>query len=148
MSIYSRDLSIPVSGGFMKNSQHVTNIRFTSNVLRVPSQPSVSCRQPKTPTSHFCAMKITLAILLSVFLSGFMTAHGTLVTWQAGNLLIMSNADVQVQYNLTSGTSAFYWQNSKKISSFYAAFQIPSGYFTGNSSTYSNRTYSVNGDQV
>jgi alpha-galactosidase len=148
MSIYSRDLSIPVSGGFMKNSQHVTNIRFTSNVLRVPSQPSESCRQPKTPTSHFCTMKIILAILLSVFLSGFMTAHGTLVTWQAGNLLIMSNADVQIQYNLTSGTSAFYWQNSKKISSFYAAFQIPSGYFTGNSGSYSNRTYAIDGDQV
>jgi hypothetical protein len=93
-------------------------------------------------------MKIILAILLSVFSLGLMTAHGTLVTWQSGNLLIMSNADVQIQYNLTSGTSDFYWQNSKKISSFYPAFQIPSGYFTGNSGTYSNRTYSVNGDQV
>ncbi len=39
---------------------------------------------------------------------------------QAGSTLFMSNVNVQVQYNLTSGRADFYWQNSKKIAGFYA----------------------------
>lgn len=60
---------------------------------------------------------------------------------QAGNMLDMSNADVQLQYNLNTGNTAFLWQNSQKISAFYAGVQLPSGYITGNS--FSNRTWSV-----
>jgi autotransporter-associated beta strand protein len=39
---------------------------------------------------------------------------------QVGSTLIMSNVNVQVQFNLTSGRADFYWQNSKKIAGFYA----------------------------
>ncbi len=53
----------------------------------------------------------------------------------------MSNADVQLQYNLTAGTTAFLWQNSQKISAFYAGIGLNSGYVTGNN--FSNRTWSV-----
>ena len=60
---------------------------------------------------------------------------------QDGNTLVMSNADVQLQYNLTTGTTAFLWQNSQKISAFYAGAGLNSGYVTGNS--FSNRIWSV-----
>lgn len=53
----------------------------------------------------------------------------------------MSNGDVQLQYNLSAGTTAFLWQNSQKISAFYAGVGLSSGYVTGN--TFSNRTWSV-----
>src|SRR5277367_4940245 len=43
------------------------------------------------------------------------TVCGQPVFQQAGNLLIMSNANVTLQYNLSAGTTDFYWQNSKKI---------------------------------
>jgi fibronectin type 3 domain-containing protein len=76
-----------------------------------------------------------------------MTARANPVVWQSGNILVMSNVNVQVQYDLTTGTADFYWQNSKKISSFYAGVQLPSGYVQGNVG-YSNRTYSAVGNQV
>jgi hypothetical protein len=71
------------------------------------------------------------------------TAYGQPVFQQAGNLLIMSNADVTLQYNLNAGTTDFYWQNSKKIYAFYAGVGLNTGYITGNNAGYSNRTYTV-----
>jgi hypothetical protein len=62
---------------------------------------------------------------------------------QTGNLLVMSNGNVQVQYSLTAGTAAFLWQNSQKISAFYAGVMLSSGYVTG--INFSNRTWSVVG---
>lgn len=62
---------------------------------------------------------------------------------QVGNILVMSNGDVQVQYNLGTGYSAFVWQNATKISAFYAGIGLSSGYVTGNN--FSNRTWSVVG---
>ena len=60
---------------------------------------------------------------------------------QVGNILVMSNADVQLQYNLNAGTAAFLWQNSQKISAFYAGIGLNTGYVTGNN--FSNRTWAV-----
>jgi hypothetical protein len=71
------------------------------------------------------------------------TVCGQPVFQQVGNLLIMSNADVTLQYNLGAGTTDFYWQNSKKISAFYAGVGLSTGYITGNNAGYSNRTYTV-----
>ena len=76
----------------------------------------------------FCAVFSRLAIAAPFF-------------QQAGNILVMSNADVQLQYDLTGGTTAFLWQNSQKISAFYAGVGLNIGYVTGN--TFSNRTWSV-----
>ncbi len=53
----------------------------------------------------------------------------------------MSNGNVTLNYNLTAGTTAFLWQNSQKISAFYAGVGLSSGYVTGNN--FSNRTWSV-----
>jgi hypothetical protein len=60
------------------------------------------------------------------------TVCGQPVFQQVGNLLIMSNADVTLQYNLGAGTTDFYWQNSKKISAFYAGVGLSTGDITGN----------------
>lgn len=66
---------------------------------------------------------------------------------QIGGTLVMSNANVTVNYNLGSGTASFYWRNSEKISAFYAGVALGSGYVEG--VNFSNRTWSVVGsDQV
>ena len=72
-----------------------------------------------------------------------MTVRGVPVFQQVGSVLVMSNADVTLKYNLTAGTTDFYWQNVKKISAFYAGVGLSSGYITGNSTSYSNRSYTV-----
>jgi predicted CxxxxCH...CXXCH cytochrome family protein len=59
---------------------------------------------------------------------------------QAGNTLIMSNVNVQVQYNLTSGRADFYWQNAKKIAGFYAGVGLAT-YITD--TVYADRAWSI-----
>src|ERR1017187_8731587 len=57
----------------------------------------------------------------------------------SGNLLVMSNVNVTVQYNLTNGLAAFYWQNSKIISAFYSGVGFTSGnygYIQGSNYTH------------
>lgn len=67
--------------------------------------------------------------------------------WQTGDLLLMSNADVVLQYNLSAGTTAFLWSNSPKISAFYAGVGLNTGYVKG--INFSNRTWSViSGNEV
>jgi len=53
----------------------------------------------------------------------------------------MSNGNVQLQYDLSAGMTAFLWQNSPKISAFYAGVGLGSGYVTGND--FSHRTWSI-----
>jgi hypothetical protein len=60
---------------------------------------------------------------------------------QVGNTLIMSNGDVALDFNLNSGTTDFYWQNSKKISAFYSGVTLSTGYIKG--INYSSWSYSV-----
>jgi hypothetical protein len=60
---------------------------------------------------------------------------------QVGNVLVMSNANVRLEYNLAAGTTDFYWQNAKKISGFYSGVTLSSGYLRG--INFSNRTWSV-----
>src|SRR5580658_6942029 len=52
---------------------------------------------------------------------------------QVGNTLVMSNANVLLEYNLNAGTTDFYWQNSKKISAFYSGVTFNTGYIKGTS---------------
>lgn len=61
--------------------------------------------------------------------------------WQAGNLLVMSNANVRLEYNLNAGTTAFFWKNSRIISAFYSGVGLRSGYIKG--INFSNRTWSL-----
>jgi alpha-galactosidase len=62
---------------------------------------------------------------------------------KTGNTLVMSNADVLLEYNLKAGTTDFYWQNSKKISAFYSGVGLSTGYIKGIS--YSSWSYAVSG---
>ena len=60
---------------------------------------------------------------------------------QTGNTLIMSNANVRVQYNLKAGTASFYWSNALKIANFYSGVTLNTGYIKGTS--YSSWSYVV-----
>src|ERR1039458_9758936 len=60
---------------------------------------------------------------------------------QIGNMLVMSNVNVRLEYNLNTGTTDFYWQNSKKISAFYSGVTLSTGYIKG--INYSSWSYAV-----
>jgi autotransporter-associated beta strand protein len=66
---------------------------------------------------------------------------------QVGNTLVMSNANVRLEYNLNAGTIDFYWQNSKKIAAFYSSATLSTGSIKG--VNYSSWSYAVsNSNQV
>src|SRR5438552_9455800 len=70
---------------------------------------------------------------------------------QTGNLLKMTNTNVRLEYDLSTGRANFYWQNSLKISGFYAGVGLYSGdvltnYITG--TVYTSRSWTVAGNQV
>jgi hypothetical protein len=82
------------------------------------------------------------ALLLSWFGTPI-TAPALTVSLQAGQLLVMSNAHVRLEYHLNAGTADFYWQDARKITGSYAGVTLSSGYVKGLS--FSNRTYAVVG---
>src|SRR5580765_6433026 len=70
---------------------------------------------------------------------------------QTGNLLKMTNTNVRLEYDLSTGRANFYWQNSLKISGFYAGVGLYSGgvltnYITDN--IYTSHTWAVTNNQV
>ena len=70
---------------------------------------------------------------------------------QTGNLLKMTNTNVRLEYDLSTGRANFYWQNSLKISGFYAGVGLYSGglltnYITG--TIYTSRSWVVTNNQV
>jgi len=66
---------------------------------------------------------------------------------QISNTLVMSNANVRVEYNLAAGTANFFWQNSRKISGFYSGVTLDTGYIKG--INYNSWSYVVtNGNQA
>ncbi len=67
----------------------------------------------------------------------------------SGHLLVMSNVNVTVQYDLTNGTAAFYWQNLEIISSFYSGIGFTSGQGYIKGSNYTSWSWSiVSSDEV
>jgi len=97
--------------------------------------PELEYTRPPPPLTHF-RNSSTLAFLLlaTPVLAGLPSFQ------QTGNTLVMSNVNVLVQYNLATGRSDFYWQNSKIIAGFYAGVGLAT-YVTG--TVYSNRTWTV-----
>lgn len=74
-------------------------------------------------------------------------SHATPFFAQVGSTLVMSNANVQLDYNLNTGTTDFYWNNVRKLTGFYSGVGLSSGYVKGLS--FSNRTWSaITSDQV
>src|SRR5258708_2831753 len=70
---------------------------------------------------------------------------------QTGNLLRMTNANVRLDYDLSTGRANFIWQNTVKISGFYAGVGLYAGdvltrYITG--TVYTNRSWTVTNNQV
>jgi hypothetical protein len=86
---------------------------------------------------------IALAVLALVSLSALKPALAAPTFQQTGNTLVMSNLDVVLKYNLTAGTTDFYWKNSKKIAAFYSGITFNTGYVKGIS--YSAWTYALVG---
>src|SRR6266705_6902781 len=70
---------------------------------------------------------------------------------QTGNVLNMTNTHVRLEYDLSTGRANFYWQNSLKISGFYAGVGLYSGgvltnYITDN--IYTSHTWTATNNQV
>src|SRR6266404_9514284 len=70
---------------------------------------------------------------------------------QVGSVLKMTNANVRLDYDLSTGRANFYWQNTLKISGFYAGVGLYSGdvltnYITG--TVYTSRSWTVTNNQV
>jgi len=89
-------------------------------------------------------MKSTSLNIALLCVAAVATAHasvGGATFQQVGDIVVMSNANVVVQYDLTAGTADFYWQNSKKIAAFYSGAGLNSGYVKG--ITYTSRTWSM-----
>src|ERR1017187_4927686 len=94
-------------------------------------------------------MEARKLICKNAIFTAFIWVTSSMATWaapsfqQTGNLLVMSNGNVQVQYNLNAGTAAFFWQNSAKSAEFYSGVGVSSGYVMG--INFSNRAWSVVG---
>ncbi|HEX3627245.1 MAG TPA: hypothetical protein VH280_17700 [Verrucomicrobiae bacterium] len=88
-------------------------------------------------------------IVLGVLLTGsWAFTAAALQLGQTGNLLEMTNGDVQLEYNLSTGRANFYWQNSMKVSGFYAGVDLGPNYltdtvYTGHSWTVASNTVIV-----
>ncbi len=64
---------------------------------------------------------------------------------QVGNWLKITNANVRLEYDLSTGRANFYWQNALKVAGFYSGVGLQT-YITG--TIYSNRTWTVTNNEV
>ena len=86
-------------------------------------------------------------IVLAVVLAGCLASTGrALQLGQTGNLLEMTNGNVRIEYDLSAGRANFYWQNSIKISGFYASVDLGPNYIEG--ANYTSHTWSVSSNTV
>jgi hypothetical protein len=85
--------------------------------------------------------------VLAILLAGFWAVSGkAFESSQVGSLLEMTNGDVRLEYNLSTGRANFYWQNSMIISGFYAGVTLGGSYITDNA--YPVHTWSVASNTV
>ncbi len=85
-------------------------------------------------------MRVKSGITAGLILLAFRPRADAASFWQAGHLLVMSNANVRLEYDLNAGTTAFFWKNTPVISAFYSGVGLRSGYCKG--IDFSNRTWS------
>jgi len=64
---------------------------------------------------------------------------------QVGTRLKMTNANVRLEYDLSTGRANFYWQNALKVAGFYSGVELQT-YITG--TIYSNRTWTATNNEV
>ena len=96
----------------------------------------------------FC---LIAAAMCGLFLARPCVGSGLLSPVQTSSLLNMTNGNVRLQYDLTTGRANFYWQNSLKISGFCAGVGLYSGdtltnYVMG--TAYSSRIWTVTNNTV
>jgi len=96
-------------------------------------------------------MRIFIGVLCGSSLGVSCLAGTLLPPVQIGNLLKMNNANVRLDYDLSTGRANFYWQNKLKISGFYAGIGLYSGdvltnYITG--TVYTSHSWTVTNNQV
>src|SRR5258708_11749193 len=93
----------------------------------VRRDPSTSFRGTfNLEPSTFNRFKAALPLLALLFTLPLPAA--TALFQQIGNTLVMSNANVRLEYNLAAGTTDFYWNHSKKITGFYGGVGLSTGY--------------------
>src|SRR6266550_3960327 len=96
-----------------------------------------------------CITIFTSALGVSLGISCF--AGLLLPPVQTGNLLKMTNTNVRLEYDLSTGRANFYWQNALKISGFYAGAGLYSGDVLTNYITdtiYTSHAWMVTNNQV
>lgn len=96
-------------------------------------------------------IKRGLGICPFLFLAAACQAGPLLPPVQTGNLLKMTNANVRIDYDLSTGRANFYWQNALKISGFYAGVGLYSGGVLTNYITdtiYTSHSWTVTNNQV
>jgi hypothetical protein len=59
-------------------------------------------------------------LLVGLVLQWTVLAGSMLPPVQMGNVLKMTNTNVRLDYDLSTGRGNFYWQNALKVSGFYA----------------------------
>lgn len=87
------------------------------------------------------SLRLTGAVLAGMWLTN--AAVGAPSFQQLGNVLVMSNENVRLEYNLTAGTTDFFWKNAKKLTAFYSGVTLSTGYVPGNQ--YTSRSYALVG---
>jgi alpha-galactosidase len=98
--------------------------------------------------SQFCQwLPLFMVTFLVIQFSELAAKAGTLLPpGQTGSLLEVTNGNVRLEYNLSTGRANFYWQNSMKISGFYAGAVDLAAYITD--TTYTNHTWTVTSNEV
>jgi len=88
---------------------------------------------------------ISWGMFCALFLLLPSAARALLPPVQTGSLLQMTNGNVRLEYDLSTGRANFYWQNSLKIAGFYAGVGLDT-YITG--TAYANRAWMVTNNGV
>src|SRR5579859_4463982 len=111
-----------------------------------PSEPSEGERvRAGTGVMRALVRGCFSGLALGVVLSSVAAATPLLPPRQVGHWLKMTNANVRLEYDLSTGRANFYWQDALKLAGFYSGVRLTS-YVT--STLYSNRSWVVTNNEV
>jgi hypothetical protein len=96
-------------------------------------------------TSEVRNLRKLFGLALGAILGSPAAAGPLLPPGQAGHWLEMTNANVRLEYDLSTGRANFYWQNALKVAGFYSGVGLQT-YITG--TIYSNRTWTATSNEV
>src|SRR5260370_589271 len=99
----------------------------------------------RMPLTGYSRKGLGLGLALAALLGSPVGAGPLSPPSQVGHLLKMTNANVRLDYDLSTGRANFYWQNALKVAGFYSGVGLQT-YITG--TVYSNRTWTVTSNEV